>query len=462
LCLNDSERCKQKKVKNMFEKLLGLLPYNPSLVHQLGFYSERMREEASIRRIGMVFIVLAFMVQFFAVLSPPQVSTADSVNSLINGGFSTAAEAKSYCTNNVRHYKDILNAFGITCTAVGQGEAVDIHSAARDYYSMGWNPQGAHNDKTGELTHEVPMNIPGAGTLYMRKLSSWDSLPAPGLLYHAIRVRAADGTAYYLLKDCGNFTSVGIPSIVTKTGGGGYVPPAPTPTAPTPTPTPPSTPTPLAPTCQPGSTDVLCKPCDNSVNSNDTLACVAVHKTASNITAGLTDANGSTAQPGDVITYTLFAQNNGKADVKSFVFQENLSDVLDYADVTDLHGGKSDTFGLVSWPAETIKAGATLTHQITVKVKDPIPATPTDQADPMHFDLTMTNVYGNSVSIKVPAPPGKTVETAAATLPNTGPGSSLLIGGLVVMLAGYFYARSRLLATESNIVLHETTIGGMT
>jgi hypothetical protein len=156
LCLNDSERCKQKKVKNMFEKLLGLLPYNPSLVHQLGFYSERMREEASIRRIGMVFIVLAFMVQFFAVLSPPQVSTADSVNSLINGGFSTAAEAKSYCTNNVRHYKDILNAFGITCTAVGLGEAVDIHSAARDYYSMGWNPQGAHNDKTGELTHEVP------------------------------------------------------------------------------------------------------------------------------------------------------------------------------------------------------------------------------------------------------------------------------------------------------------------
>jgi LPXTG-motif cell wall-anchored protein len=79
----------------------------------------------------------------------------------------------------------------------------------------------------------------------------------------------------------------------------------------------------------------------------------------------------------------------------------------------------------------------------------------------MHFDLTMTNVYGNSVSIKVPAPPGKTVETTAATLPNTGPGSSLLIGGIVVMLAGYFYARSRLLATESNIVLHETTIGGM-
>jgi len=465
----------------MFEKLLGLLPYNPSLVHQLGFYSERMREEASIRRIGMVFIVLAFMVQFFAVLSPPQTSTADSVNSLINGGVSLTnstdaiQELTAACKNNTRHYGDILIAFHISCTAVSQGVPVNIHSSARDYYSMGWNPQGPTNKNTGEATHEVPMVIPKVGTLYLRKLSSWDSVPPPGLEYKTIRVRTSDGTEVYLIRDCGNLTFVGIPTVAVQTGGGGYVPPAPTPTAPTPTS--PSTPpcqynsslpatSPLCfPPCQYNgaisATDSQCKPCDSSVNSNDTIACITVHKTAANVSTGVSDANGTTAQPNDVITYTLYAQNNGKADVKNFVFQENLSDVLDYADVVDLHGGKSDTYGLVTWPAETVKAGQTATHQITIKVKNPIPATPTDQGDPMHFDLTMTNVYGNAVNIKVPAPPGKQVETAAASLPNTGPGASLLVGGLVVVVAAYFYSRARLLSVESNIVLHDSTSGGM-
>ncbi len=56
----------------MFEKLLAVLPYNPSLAHQMRFYAGRMREEAGIRRIGLIFMVLTFFVQFFAVLSPPQ------------------------------------------------------------------------------------------------------------------------------------------------------------------------------------------------------------------------------------------------------------------------------------------------------------------------------------------------------------------------------------------------------
>jgi uncharacterized repeat protein (TIGR01451 family) len=205
------------------------------------------------------------------------------------------------------------------------------------------------------------------------------------------------------------------------------------------------------------ASDANCKPCDKSLSSQDTLACVAVHKKASNITAGIADANGTTAQPGDVITYTLSATNSGKAAVKVFTFQESLSDVLDYADATDLHGGTIDNYGVVSWPAEQIGAGQTVSHQITVKVKNPIPSTPVDPNNPNHFDLIMTNVYGDTINIKVPSPPVKTVQTAAATLPNTGPGTSLFIAATIVVVAGYFYGRARLLARESELAVKEAT-----
>lgn len=134
-----------------------------------------------------------------------------------------------------------------------------------------------------------------------------------------------------------------------------------------------------------------------------------------------------------------------------------MSDVLDYADITDLHGGSMTPEQVVSWPAETIKAGQTATHQITVKVNDPIPQTPAGSSDPARYNLVMTNVFGDAVNIRLPGSPTKSVETAAATLPNTGPGTSLIIAGAIVIIAGYFYGRARLLAQESTLALQETT-----
>ena len=169
------------------------------------------------------------------------------------------------------------------------------------------------------------------------------------------------------------------------------------------------------------------------------------------------DANNTTAKAGDVITYTLHAQNAGKGTVKGFVFQENLSDVLDYADVTDFHGGNIDKDKVVSWTARDIKADETISVQVTVKVKDPIPQTPASTSDLNHFDLTMTNVYGNAINIKLPGSPAKQVEAAASSLPNTGPGSTMLIAAMIVITAGYFYSRALLLARESEIAVKETS-----
>jgi hypothetical protein len=96
-----------------------------------------------------------------------------------------------------------------------------------------------------------------------------------------------------------------------------------------------------------------------------------------------------------------------------------------------------------------------------VKVKNPIPATPTSSSDPGHFDLTMTNVYGNTITIKLPGSVTKTTEVVTSTLPNTGPGTTIAIGFGITMIIGYFFARSRLMAKELAIVKAEYVSGGV-
>jgi uncharacterized repeat protein (TIGR01451 family) len=468
----------------MFEKLLAALPYEPGLGHKVAFYSRRMRQEASIRRTGMIFVVLAFLIQFFAVLNPPRTVSASEYNNMLPSGFSSPHDAAVKCHNNVNNYKTILNYFGIYCGSLDNGTMVNLGANGEDgkFYSMGHSSFGQRNPTTGKVTNESAVNIPGAGTLYVRLLRSFDG-GNNFSTYNALRVTSHNGRAYWLLADCGNLVSVYKPSPEPVQENPPSIAPArpvstpkPQPTTPAPAPAPPPTPTPTPtpppppatpstpPTpCQYDSSitadNPTCKPCDKSANNTDAAACVVVHKTASDVTAGRADANGTTANPGDVITYTLYAKNDGKAVVPGYVFQENLDDVLVYASVTGLHGGKIDSDHTVIWPAVDIGVGKTATVQVTVKVRDPVPQNPRGKDDPNHFDLIMTNVYGNTVNIHVPAAAQKKVETAAATLPNTGPGTSLFIGGAVIVIAGYFYGRARLLSKESELALQESRAG---
>jgi uncharacterized repeat protein (TIGR01451 family) len=244
--------------------------------------------------------------------------------------------------------------------------------------------------------------------------------------------------------------------------------PAPTPTTPTPTPTPvpTPTPTPTVPVCQynaaiPAS-DSQCKACISSQTQTDIDSCLIYSKTVSNLTQNISNANGTTAQPGDVIQYTLNVDNTSKATAQNKVIQEDLSDVLDYADPLNLNGGAiNNSTNFISWPAVDIPAGQTATQTFTVKVKNPIPTTAQSASDPGYYNHTMSNTYGNTVVINLPTPVVQAVaQTTQNSLPNTGPGSSILVGGAVMVIAGYFVARSRLLAKETDIVRRDVAVSG--
>lgn len=552
----------------MFEKLLSNLPYNPSLVHQLSFYAKRMRREEGIRRTGLVFMVLAFFVQFFAVVAPPVATVAYSSNDMINGGIQTQAEAVTACKQNTKNYGDVLWNFGISCSDVANAsvtsfKSTDVNGSGQHLYSMGWLSEGKQNTEFNNLAKV-------SETLYARRLDSFDT--GPYSTYKVLKGTShVTGKTFFIIFDCGNLVFFGIPQPLpickydsSLLASDSACKPKPCQldsslSADSPKCTPcqydktiiasnpnchpafcpqnpkiyitdsackacPSNPSILksskdchpaycpqdnsiyitdakcqpckydssllasnkkcvqctnprypnviasGPQCKPvcpynpslDKSDANCKPCDKSVSSTDNLACIQISKTASDDTQGWNDANGKTAQAGDVITYDLYAENVGKAVVPQFTMTENISDVLDYADVTDLHGGTLASDGWVTWPAQDIPGGQKEHHQITVKVKDPIPQTPTDPGDQAHFDLTMTNTYGNTIDIHLPGSITKTIETASTALPNTGPGTSLAIAGAIVIVAGYFFARARLLVDESVIAVHQSANhGGM-
>lgn len=196
---------------------------------------------------------------------------------------------------------------------------------------------------------------------------------------------------------------------------------------------------------------------------------LAISKKAKNITKNIDDANNTVAGAGDVIEYSLTTTNFGdKTATNTILRSESLADILEYAnlDLTNLSGGTfEDSTKTLSWNSpETIKPGEKIVKTFRVAVKNPIPQTLKPYNQPGgSYDMVMTNVYGNTVNIKLPSSIVKTTEQVTTTLPNTGPGTALLIGAGITTIVGYFYARSRLLSKELDIVRSEyaNTSGGM-
>ncbi len=470
----------------MFKKLLSNLPFNPSLIGQVSFYAKRLHRESALRRAGFVAMALALVLQMFAVFSPPQPSLASSSSDLINGGFSKQSEAVKSCEHDERDYKKILNNYGITCDDVA--DANTVHISPRDHdsrlHSMGRLSYGTSG--------ETPVDIDDVGTLYLRHFYSLNYESS----YKALTGTTKYGLKFYILYGCGNLVFIGIPNPPKKCPYNKNLPanssecfqPCPIKGK---TSLPKSSPKCFEPCpydksikassdqcfihCTVPGKEALpkdsskcfvpctynsaidknnpnCKPCEASQTSVDKTSCLSYSKTATNLTAHITNANGTTAHANDQIEYSIKTTNNGKADIKGFVVNENISDVLDYAVVADLHGGHIDSNNVVSWPKVDIKAHTTNIQKITVKIKDPIPSTPASSSDSAHFDMTMTNVYGNAINIKLPPSVIKTTELVTTTLPNTGPGTSLIIATSITMIVGYFFARTRLLAKELDIV----------
>lgn len=119
-------------------------------------------------------------------------------------------------------------------------------------------------------------------------------------------------------------------------------------------------------------------------------------KSAWNITQDV-NAESVAAKPADLIEYALKTKNIGDADT-GYVVKDNISDILEYADLHDGNGGSVNSNGMIVYPEANLVAGGELIRTFVVQVKDPIP---TNSADGMHYDFRMENFYGNNVVVNI-------------------------------------------------------------
>jgi hypothetical protein len=240
----------------MFKKIVSQLSFSPALVAQLGFYAKRLRKEQATRRMGLIFVALALVVQSLVVFQGPQSANASNGNDFVPGGLGIGS-ARSFDnfmrpydanTNNLR---DIFDSVGITRD--------EITRTQFGQFTVGNKLSWGRENRPGSTTFPV-RDASGnqVNTVYARPLTQF---AGAGDSYYAYIGHSSKVGWFAILQICGNLVTDFVPSPPP--------PPAP-PTPPTPTP-PPPTPVP-------------------------TPAKISVSKSAKNVSQGNIDASKTAAK----------------------------------------------------------------------------------------------------------------------------------------------------------------------
>ena len=217
--------------------------------------------------------------------------------------------------------------------------------------------------------------------------------------------------------------------------------------------------------------DEQCAPCPYDAElwvkderCREPFALIVFNKRARNESQDIDDANGTTAKPGDRIVYTLVARNIGTAEGNA-EFEEDLTDVLEYAALVDRGGAQvvtTDDNTILKWGEVQVEAGQSYSKDVVVQIDSSIAAVPANSGNPESHNLSLRNVFhSQAVVINVPRPLAKTPEVLAATLPNTGSGANVGLSALLIIGAAYFYFRNRQLVRELKLVKHAYAAGGI-
>ncbi len=208
--------------------------------------------------------------------------------------------------------------------------------------------------------------------------------------------------------------------------------------------------------------DPACQPCPGDptiwVKDEKCSAKIIRSKSAKNLTAKK-DATSVKARASDRIEYKLTVKNEGKA-AADFTISDNISDVLEYATMYDYGGGTvNEQKKILSWPKIKLAPGEEQSRIYVVQMASKISPMAQGTSDSTSYDCQMTNVFGNTLDVKVNCPAVKNVERVVEELPKTGPSENMIFGGIVAAIVTFLYLRSRQLNKEVRLIRKEVTSG---
>ena len=96
----------------------------------------------------------------------------------------------------------------------------------------------------------------------------------------------------------------------------------------------------------------------------------------------------STVSPNDLVTFTLTAKNTGSA-ATGFVFEDNVKEVLKFAEIVSISNNGHLTGDVITWPEVGINPGVSISRTFQVKIKNEV------------SDDCFNNFFGNNVQICV-------------------------------------------------------------
>lgn len=343
----------------MFKKIVSNLSFSPALVSQLGFYAKRLRKEQTTRRLGMIFVALALIVQSIAVVQPPESANASSANDFVLGGLGTGANRS--INNFLVPYDNNTNGLRSTMDHFGIGRA-EIAAAQFGSFTTGTNRiSWGFENRTGATQVEVK-DINGSKVRDVWGRPMHIANGPNETIYGWIGHSPTMGW-FAIMQVCGNLVTEKWPPEREKP----QIPEEPQKPAPTP-------------------------------------ANIEVSKTATNVTQGNVDATKVTAKAGNNVTFTVNAKNTG-GTAKEIELKDNLTDTLEYATLTDRGGGTFDQqTRVLSWPNVTLQPGASVSKTFKVQIKNPVPLVVAAQtsASAGSYDCKIQNTFsGKTVIIPV-------------------------------------------------------------
>lgn len=390
----------------MFRKIVSNLAFSPAVIGDLAQYAKKVKQEESRRRIGMVFVGLTLVVQYFAVFSPPESANAASQGDLIRGGVADSAQLTGYYDANTVYIKDVLSSLGITRQEL---IAVRPERITPDVRRFIWNRQPSIGTDGKESAYHFQQADGKTGLLYTRPLDNWNTFVST---YDVLSGQSSTLGWFAFVKTSGDLLTTILPASIGKQT-----------------------------TALPSGVNVSLR--------------------AFNLSKAGTPAEKTRVEAGQRLAWQLTVANSS-ASTFQIPLTLGMSDILEYAGLFDAGGAEYDkTAKTITWPAVTMPPGSTQSRIFVVEMMSPLPAAPRGETNPLSYDCRLTAIHGTTISVPVACPPAKAVENLLAALPRTGMPLNLTFASTIFTFTLYFYARSRLLLTEIRLIrydLHHGTL----
>ncbi len=387
----------------MFRKLVSNLPFSPALVHDVGFYAKRLRKEEATRRLTVLFVALALVMQSLAMVSPPESANASSEQDIIRGGISSLDDLLAFYDNNQDDVKDILTTIGITRSELASLTPATINSG-NNTYALTRYGQFGNSSEEASLAYQR-----STGGTDVRYFSPLDKIGGKHLSLDGWVGESAQIGWFGIVKSSGSVVTRGVPASVQA----------------------------------------------NNVESPSIKK--SIH--AVNLTQQNAPAVNNLARPLDKIAYTLTLTNSGDTSA-SATFSTQMSDALEYSTLIDAGGATyNDDSNTLYWQPVQLKPGEAQERTFVLQLRSQLSAAPRGQSNPSSYDCVINVAFGSDLHVPVDCPAVKGAESIISKLPTTGIVANIVFATILLVVVAYFYARTRQLKKEIRIIRHSLNTG---